>query len=124
MVTQTQQSKKSLKFYQSLADNFARCARGNALVPPKITKFRLSHEEFVVYIILFNELCLRLPATIYKVPYLDISADALAKACELLPETVTTALRKIQSKGLISYVDNPDNLHICVFDLFELEKEA
>ena len=123
MIVAEKQSKKSLKFYQSLADNFARCTRGNALVPPAITRFRLSHEEFVVYIILFNELCLRLPSVVCDVPYLDNGVNSLAQACELLPTTVELALRNIQAKGLIDYTDNPENLHICVYDLFSLAEQ-
>ena len=119
----TEQAKKSLEFYQSIADSFASCTRGNVIVPPKITQFHLTHEEFIVYIMLFNELCLRLPPVIREVPYLDISTQSLAKVSDMLPIMVESALKSLQSKGLIDYIQDSSNLHICVYNLFSLEQE-
>lgn len=119
-MTGTEQAKKSLQFYQSVADFFASCPRGNVIASPKIARFRLTHEEFVVYIMLFNELCLRLPPVIREVPYLDISTQSLAEACDLLPITVESALKGIQTKGLIEYTQDSSNLHICVYDISQV----
>lgn len=115
------ESLKSLRYYQSIADAFHTGAPDCVPIPLDITKFNTTHNEFNVYFLIVNRFRQVLPLYVSEIPYIEATIADLALEAQLSESELEKALNRLeQYHNLIEITRQNNKVMICLLDITQV----